>query len=1104
MNVNNQLALKILDYWHKIEFFDSADLGDITEVGKGGIHYDLEDIIYKPDCLPWINRNHTRLAGKKYTPNKYYTYKVYIGLFKRSEIFEAGRRYFPKFDEQHPDFSERKQDSGYTCSIILHVSDTGQLLLDRTEISTAPWAIGKLQQGSLATIKLKDFDKDSEKLNRRFEEIHNVATSLKEEYQYPSVLTTYELIEFLKALSERIQFQPASEEYIPSVIIELNERKYGKGQVRPQLPDFSFVTEPDSSLLEQRLDDLTKEEKGTEEKTESENVSRAQAISILNSFYIRDLELAIELVKAGKLEPQSALARYIGSNTDKYRDLLSADGQQLLRKHLSLDMTPEGRWPGEDTHYMSLMQQFAINTLYSELEEQGVYSVNGPPGTGKTTMLRDIIANNLVDRARVLAGYSTVEQSVSGNIKVKIDDKVVTLPKLNPELCGFEMVVVSSNNTAVENITKELPQTKSLGRSYRTTEYFKTAAQKLAAKHEFDVPAKNPPILHALSKDNDCWGLMAAAIGNQTNRKSVGEKLLFKSSKDMQVKPGAENYQKLLDAIKQIKQGVSTKSKDFKSAKTAFKQAENELQSCLSELGKLRLLEAKKKQLMAYQRKLDYLELRCLRLKSFVSKLRSNLAPIWLFLFASYWKERVILKKMNLRLENYTDKYTSHKLKVEQFSLDLDREIQGCEAIAERYKDACFDDGAADLERDDIQRRAFEHCEELNIRRANLTVKALELHQAWLVAANDKYKFGSNVLFHMSKALGNSIPERDAAKVFWQWLFMFIPVVSSTFASVARQFSSFGMNEIGWLFVDEAGQASPQQAVGALLRAKRAVVVGDPLQIEPVFTIPPEFVEGFAREQFDGDEWMTWSPTVTSVQRLADRVNPYGTYEISDNEWLGSPLRVHRRCDEPMFSISNEIAYNNKMFHGDEEPAGKPHATWGESQWFDISGEVYGKHYVPEQGKHVADMIYSHYVRNNEFPDIYVISPFRKVKDGVKKEIKRTLIEHGVTKSEVNSWLFGRVGTVHTFQGKEEKGVIFVLGVSEATKGSAAWASSKPNILNVAVTRAKKQVYIVGSKKVWASLSYFCDAHELLSCNSQLEKDARLSESTTSREMSFC
>ncbi|MCW7999977.1 helicase [Clostridium sp. cpc1] len=68
------------------------------------------------------------------------------------------------------------------------------------------------------------------------------------------------------------------------------------------------------------------------------------------------------------------------------------------------------------------------------------------------------------------------------------------------------------------------------------------------------------------------------------------------------------------------------------------------------------------------------------------------------------------------------------------------------------------------------------------------------------------------------------------------------------------------------------------------------------------------------------------------------------------------------------------------------------------------------------------------------------------------------------------------IGTVHTFQGKETPIAIICLGVDEDHEGAANWASNSPNILNVAVTRARKKVIIVGNKKLWGYKDYFKEA----------------------------
>lgn len=74
-------------------------------------------------------------------------------------------------------------------------------------------------------------------------------------------------------------------------------------------------------------------------------------------------------------------------------------------------------------------------------------------------------------------------------------------------------------------------------------------------------------------------------------------------------------------------------------------------------------------------------------------------------------------------------------------------------------------------------------------------------------------------------------------------------------------------------------------------------------------------------------------------------------------------------------------------------------------------------------------------------------------------------------------WISKRVGTAHTSQGKEEDTVIMLLGADKQREGAARWAASRPNILNVALTRAKRRFYLVGDRQIWGKLRFFQDAY---------------------------
>jgi superfamily I DNA and/or RNA helicase len=105
--------------------------------------------------------------------------------------------------------------------------------------------------------------------------------------------------------------------------------------------------------------------------------------------------------------------------------------------------------------------------------------------------------------------------------------------------------------------------------------------------------------------------------------------------------------------------------------------------------------------------------------------------------------------------------------------------------------------------------------------------------------------------------------------------------------------------------------------------------------------------------------------------------------------------------------------------------------------------------------------------------DLYIITPFVIVAENLRQLVR----ESGVLKGWVDPewrWTQERIGTVHMAQGREAEAVIIVLGApNPAQTGARAWAGSRPNLLNVAVTRAKEVIYVVGNRQLWRQAGLF-------------------------------
>jgi superfamily I DNA and/or RNA helicase len=111
---------------------------------------------------------------------------------------------------------------------------------------------------------------------------------------------------------------------------------------------------------------------------------------------------------------------------------------------------------------------------------------------------------------------------------------------------------------------------------------------------------------------------------------------------------------------------------------------------------------------------------------------------------------------------------------------------------------------------------------------------------------------------------------------------------------------------------------------------------------------------------------------------------------------------------------------------------------------------------------------------------IYIITMYKDYSESIRKKLNK-IYDGSSFKKAINEFGYKNIGTIHAFQGKENDTVIILLGAQHPLdKGARNVMTDKPNVLNVGISRAKNNLYIIGNAEIWLKHKYMKEIYNML------------------------
>lgn len=285
-----------------------------------------------------------------------------------------------------------------------------------------------------------------------------------------------------------------------------------------------------------------------------------------------------------------------------------------------------------------------------------------------------------------------------------------------------------------------------------------------------------------------------------------------------------------------------------------------------------------------------------------------------------------------------------------------------------------------------------------------------------------------------------------------QEILSFLPIWIVTNLS-AKNSLPLKENLFDLLIIDEASQCDIASALPLFYRAKQVVIIGDPKQLKHISLLRETEDRKVASENKISGLYLDYAYSKNSLYDIAEQT-------IKSRNKSPILLNQHYRSHRDIISFSNEYFYDKKLnIMTDENKLISNRIYPPGIEWIDVRGKTSPTKspYNKEEAIEIIKILKSFQKSNLKKISFGIVTLFRA---------QMELIADIINKTKELKNMDITVGTTHRFQGDEKDIIIFSPAISQDIKQTTLnWIHTTSQLFNVAITRARSVLIIVGDKK---------------------------------------